>query len=338
MAGYLSVKESLRYWRSESPYSDGELNVSPTESVKFTECANTIRELSDFRSLDIDDNSPLEVLVSSPTELRHNNRIATRLIKQPLPKNSFYEIERDLFVCSPELIFLLAAKMVPFRSLIALGCELCGTYALFSKTSTAIKRPFITDVETIRTYLGQASGIHGVKTARQALGSVTDGSASARETDVYMQYCMRPGLGSFGFGGVELNHTFDLDDYPQAHAITNMEKITPDLYWPKHGIAIEYESTENHGAYVTNKELLSINRRKLAKDSTRRRTYEAMGIFVLTVTDGEFCSFDEVERIARLLARRMGKHGLKNDLESQFQRSQLHEWLKIPAEKRKDIL
>ena len=117
-----------------------------------------------------------------------------------------------------------------------------------------------------------------------------------------------------------------------------MEKITPDLYWPKHGIVIEFESTEHHSAYVTTRELMSINRRKLAKDSARRRTYEAMGYFALTVTDGEFCNFDEVERIAKLLARRMGKHDMKNNIESQYQRWQLHEWLKVPAENRTGML
>ena len=338
MAGFLSVKESLKYWRSDTPYTEGVLTVAPAYDVPFRNCSNTIRDLSRFRSLDFDGTAPLEVLVSSHRELRHNEHITTRLIEQPLPKGSFFETESGLYVCSPELIFLLAATMVPIKSLIALGCELCGTYSLFSKTSSADDRPQITDVATIRGFLNEVHGIHGIKLAKQALGCVADGSASPRETDVYMQYCMRPKYGSFGFGGVELNHTFDLDDYPRARAITGMNKITPDLYWPKHGIMIEFESTENHGAYVSTRELLSINRRKLAKDSVRRRTYEAMGYLALTVTDGEFCDFNEVERIAKLLVRCMDKHDMKNDLESQFQRFQLHEWLKIPAEKREDVL
>ena len=337
MPGFLSVKESLKYWRSDEPYYQGQLQASPAYNATFTNCANTIRDLERFKNVSFDD-SPLEVLVSSRLEIRHNEQLSTRLVERPLPENSFYEIERDLFVCSPEFIFLLAATMVPLRSLIALGCELCGTYSLFSKTSSAIRRPEITDVASIRNYLNQMPGMHGIKLAKQALGCVRDGSASPRETDVYMQFCLRPKYGSFGFGGVELNHTFDLDDFPRAKAITSLKKITPDLYWPKHKVAIEYESTENHGAYASSRDLLSINRRKLASDSTRRRTYEAMGIFVLTVTDSEFCSMNDVERIAKLLARRMNKHDMKSDLQSQFHRSQLHEWLKVPAEKREDVL
>lgn len=339
MVGFLSVKESLKYWRSDTPYSTENVVLAPpARNVTFGKCANTIRDLSTFKSIDLEGETPLEVLVSSQAELRHNTRIATRLITQTLPEGSFYEIESGLYVCSPELVFLLAAKMVPLRSLIALGCELCGTYSLFSKSSSAIKHSPITNVSTIREYLGQVPGFHGIKEAKQALGCVTDGSASARETDVYMQYCMRSQYGSFGFSGAELNHTFDLDDYQKVRNFTGMKKITPDLYWPKHRIAIEYESTENHGAYVSNKQLLSINRRKLANDSMRRRTYDAMGIFVLTVTDGEFCSNDDIERIGRLLAKRMNKHDLKQDLESQFRRSQLHDWLKIPIENREDVL
>lgn len=338
MNAFLSVKESLKYWRSDVPYYQNELGVAPAYDVAFCDCASSVRDMVQCGAILLDGNDSIEVLVSSRSNLRYNERLSTRLITTPLPRGSFFEIGRGTYVCSPELTFLLASTMVPLRSLIALGCELCGTYSLFGEGSAAIKHAQITDVATIREYLKKVPGMHGVKRAKQALGCMADGSASARETDLYMQYCMRPKYGSFGLGGVELNHTFDLDDHPQAKALTRLKKITPDLYWPKHKIAVEYESTEHHGAYVSVRELLSINRRKLSSDSERRRTYDAMGIFVLTVTDGEFCNYDEVDRIAKLLARHMKKYNIKDDLSSQFCRSELHEWLKIPAEKRGDIL
>ena len=338
MSVFLSVKGSLAYWRSDVPYYLNELSVAPAYDAVFKNCAHASRDMTRYSSVKFDESEPLEVLVSSRNDLRYSEQVVTRLIAQPLPVGSFFEVESDVYVCSPELTFVLAATMVPLHSLIALGCELCGTYSLFGEGSTAIKHGQITDVETIGSYLKKVGGMHGIKNARQALGCMANGSASPRETDIYMQYCMRPKYGSFGLGGVELNHTFDLDNYPQAKDLTGLEKITPDLYWPKHNIVVEYESTESHGAYVSSRELLSINRRKLASDSERRRTYEAMGFSVLTITDGEFCSYNDVERIAKLLARRMGKHGLVNNIESLSRRSTLHEWLKIPAEKRKDIL
>lgn len=337
MSVFLSVEGSLTYWRSSDPYYLNELNVAPAFDAVFASCTNSLRDISRYRSIRFID-SPLEVLVSSQAELRRNDHIATRLITQALPKGSFYEIEKDVYACSPELTFLLAAAKIPLRSLIALGCELCGTYSTFSAAHTAQKHAQVTDITTIRSYLDQVPGMHGIKLARQALSCIADGSASPRETDVYMQFCMRPKLGSYGFCNVELNHTFDLNDYPRARSITNIDRITPDLYWAKHKIAIEYESTENHGAYASNRDLLSINRRKLSSDSIRRRTYNAMKISVFTVTDGEFCSFDEVERIAKLLARHMKKYDIKHDLESRYRRSQLHDWLKIPYENRNDVL
>lgn len=338
MSVFLSAEGSLSYWRSDAPYFKSELSVAPAYDAIFSSCAHTAQDLSRYSKLELDGPKPLEVLVSSRADLRYNDLIRTRYIAQPLPQGSFYEIETNVYACSPELTFLLAATMVPLRSLIALGCELCGTYSLFGEGSAAIKHAQITDVATIREYLKKVPGMHGVKRAKQALGCMADGSASARETDMYMQYCMRPKYGSFGLGGVEFNHTFDLDDHPQAKALTRLEKITPDLYWPKHKIAVEYESTEHHGAYVSARELLSINRRKLSSDSERRRTYDAMGIFVLTVTDGEFCNYNDVERIAKLLARHMNKHDLLTDMAALSRRSALHEWLKVPAESRSDML
>lgn len=337
MGIFLSVNESLKYWRSDTPYIRGELLVTPATNVAFRECESSVQGLSGFNSIS-SDNAPLELLVSSHREMRRNKQIATRLIETPLPERSFYQKEQGLYVCSPELIFLLAARMAPLRSLIALGCELCGTYSLNGASSAAIKHAQITDVKTISEYLNKVPGMRGIKDAKQALQYVADGSASPRETDVYMQYCLKPKLGSFGLGGVKLNHTIDLKNYPQARNITNLEKITPDLYWPKYKIAIEYESTQWHGAYVSNKELQRINRRKLADDSTRRRTYEAMGIFALSVTDGEFCNYNDVERIAKLLMRRMNKHGFRDSMQDLFRRSELHDWLKVPAEARDNML
>lgn len=336
MAIFLSVAGSLKYWRSDAPYSFEELAVSPAYEVKLADCAHALRDLDRYNSVYCDGESPLEVLVHTRAENRRGYGIVTRCIQAPLPEGSFFEIENDLYVCSPELIFLLAASMVPLRGLVTLGCELCGTYSLFSDTSSAIKHAQITDVATIGEYLKKVPGMRGIKLARQALSCVADGSASPRETDVYMQFCMRSKLAGFGLGGVRLNKTLDVDG--RAKRFTDMEKITPDLYWPEHKLAIEYESTENHGAYVSTRELLSINRRRLASDSERRRTYKAMGIEALTVTDGEFCNYNEVERIAKLLAQKMGKHGLKDSVSLTFRRSELHEWLKVPVENREDVL
>ena len=333
---FLSVKGSLDYWRSDTPYRGDEVLVSPDYDARLGNCLHTQRDIERFSDVELNEDSPIEVLVSKQAEIRHDSLITTRLITWPLPKGSFYEIENGLYVCSPELLFLLAAGMVPLRSLITLGCELCGTYSLFSDTSSSIKHAQITDIATIGEYLKRVPGMRGVKIARKALSCMADGSASPRETDVYMQFCMLPKHGSFGLGNVRLNETLDV--VGPAKALTKMGRITPDLYWPEHKIAIEYESTQNHGAYVSTRELLSINRRRLASDSERRRTYEAMKIDVLTVTDGEFCDFNEVERIARLLAQKMGKHGLRDSVSLTFRRSELHEWLKIPAENREDVL
>lgn len=333
---FLSVKGSLEYWRSDTPYGRGELLVSPAYDARLSNCLHAQRDIARFNGVELDEDSPIEVLVSKRAEIRHDSLITTRLITQPLPEGSFYEIENGLYVCSPELLFLLAAGMVPLRSLITLGCELCGTYSLFSDTSTAIKRAQITDVATIGEYLKKIPGMHGIKLARKALSCMADGSASPRETDVYMQFCMSSKHGSFSLGNVKLNETLDVVGH--AKTLTKMEKITPDLYWPEHKVAIEYESTRYHGAYVSTRELLSINRRRLASDSERKRTYKAMGIEAITVTDGEFCDYNEVERIAKLLAQKMGKHGLRDSASLTFRRSELHEWLKIPAENREDVL
>lgn len=337
MNAVLSDVGSLAWWRSDNPYFEEELVFAPDESATLKEIASDPPTDASVEDLGfIVDEGPIELLVSSPSCRRETKSISCRLIGVDLPKEAFFKVKNHLYVCSPELLFLLAASHLSFYELVALGLELCGVYRLDPDGGTP-KRKQITDVKSIKAFLSKVSRTKGLSRARMALEHVVDNSRSPRESDLYMMLCLPSKLGGFGLGKeVELNKTLRVGT--SASSRTAAKEITPDLVWRRWRIALEYESDLWHGGTTADVGLAVIGGRvgnRVSIDSARRRTYEAMSYFCLTVTNDEFVSFDEVCRIARVLAYRMGKHGIRTESRLMYRRSELHDWLRVPQGERK---
>lgn len=333
---YFSVEESLKYWRSTAPYYAGELVVAPISSSRLVNVSSSARQINEWKGILLSKDDPLEILVPSNAFHAKTKSLVTRTVAVDLPERSFFKKSDNVFVCCPELLFLLAAASYTLHELIALGYELCGTYSPTEEDPGLFAHAALTDVETIGGYLDSVKGVHGIKKARRALCYVRDGSASPRETDAHMMLCLPRSLGGFGLAGATLNTPIEV--VGKACDITNMRRITPDLYWKAHRIVIEYESTEWHGLYasgrVPEKDAKFLNKTKLMDDSVRRRTFEAMGMTVITLTNGEFVEYEEVERIARLITRRSYLR-FSGNRKAEERRRDLHEWIKVPVLKRK---
>ena len=338
---FLSVAGSLEYWRSDAPYSAredtvGEVIVSPIENLQRSDCTSSARQIDGIHGIELSRDAPLEILVPSKRFNTKALSINERVISVPLPSGSFYRKAGSVYVCSPPLLFLIAAQTYTLHELIALGFELCGTYSPSEDVLNPHKHDPICDVDTLNNYLDSVRHIEGLAKAKRALGYIRDGSASPRETDAYMMLCLPKTLGGFGLSGAKLNQGLEVKG--PAKAITKLPEITPDLYWEKFQIAIEYESNEWHGlyasGYVPEVKARLLNQTKLMEDSERRRTFEAMAITLITLTNGEFNDYSELDRLARLIARRADR---RISSASQFKtwRTELHGWLKVPILKRK---
>lgn len=330
---FLSVDRSLKFWRSDAPYYNGKVQTSPLECVSMDGCARSIRDIEAYSSVLDGSEEPVEVLVPSKAYCSKTSLLATRVIEFPLPPYSFCRASGNVYVCAPTLLFLLAASRYSLHKLIAVGLELCGTYSPRDGMPSKSDHDAICDVQTLRDYVASITGnVRGIQLARRALQYIEDGSASPRETDAYMMYCLPSRLGGFGLDGVGLNSSVDTKKH--ARAITKLPYIIPDLFWEKSGIALEYESDEWHSIYASGyvPEAMArfVNKTKLMSDSERRRTFEAMEITSITLTNGEFVDFDEAERIARLLTRRMGKR-YNSSRRVWVKRTKLHGWLKVPV-------
>ena len=69
-----------------------------------------------------------------------------------------------------------------------------------------------------------------------------------------------------------------------------------DLYWPDANVAAEYDSDAYH-----------TGPKRIASDSKRRNSLASMGINTITVTNHQLRSTVEFEKIAKQLAKHLGK-------------------------------
>lgn len=135
-------------------------------------------------------------------------------------------------------------RLAAFLRLVALGMELCGSYArdplrpgvgdicygLLPVSSSAELPPLVREL----------GGMHGAVLARRAATYVNDGSGSTMETLWYLALCLPP-----RYGGVGLERP--LQNVPvewpaSMRALSCHRRLTPDFYWPRYKSVGEYDS------------------------------------------------------------------------------------------------
>lgn len=201
--------------------------------------------------------------------------------------------QEPLYVSTPEFCFLQMAGVLPFVQLIALGFELCGTYAAFGDRTQYNTRP-LTTPEKLEAFLARASGFKGVKQARRALRHILPSSASPMETNLALLLSLPYALGGYGIAQPRMNHRVDMPNAVKRRSSSQYFKC--DLYWEDANLAIEYDSDLMHAG---------IN--KTVRDALRRSILTALDISVLSVTKPQVMDSGAFNQLAHLVARKMKK-------------------------------
>ena len=199
-------------------------------------------------------NSPLFLLAAKANDRRRVNNVRIRVLGSTLPAWSLMRVGKTVFVPTPELTFLLLAKHLSQRELIAVGMELCGHYRLQRASTLAPLRSrrtlynqrTLTSPNAIKRLLDRVKGIPGVRAARRALKYVEPNSASPMETALYMLLCLPRSLGGYGLPRPVLNARRPVTR--EAKSFTFWDNLVPDLYWPNAHLDLEYDS-ESLGQY-----------------------------------------------------------------------------------------
>lgn len=325
MKTFLSHYSALKYWREHFPL-DSELglpaNVSGAE--KSTSCKADV--LGSIPEEFITPDRPVDVLVFGEGQRRRSASVKCHVWETKLPNNAFYRA-RGEYASSPEFVFLQMATVLPIEQLIALGCELCGTYVLLpqraSHPGSLDEMPKrvnpLTNTTKIAEFLEKVGKANGKIKARRALKYVVDGSRSPMETMTYMLLCLPVSLGGYGLPKPEMNAVIPLDD--EARAIARRTHCEGDLCWPDAHTPLDIEY---HGE-------VHVGAAQMKSDVGRELGIEHMGWRVITVTSPQVFDADQFEVVAKEAAAVVGKRLRPVVFEARLQRStlrqELHRWM-----------
>lgn len=226
---------------------------------------------------------PLEVLVRSSNERTRSKAVIARVWKNHLAPTALRHAARNVYVSSPEFVFLQLATRLDLPELVALGMELCGTYrrdvevaSLDPHTTgriTIYHQPPLSTPKRLHGFLNAMKGTPGSVRALKALEYVLPNSASPMETALYLLLCLPRRLGGYALPKPVLNPPIVLSKAGRRHTLRSSAK--PDLFWKDIKLDLEFNSDEFHD---------ESNR---ANDSMRRKALERMRVEVVELTKAE---------------------------------------------------
>ncbi len=211
-----------------------------------------------------------------------------------VPDKSFVDLGEGFLISTPEFCFLQMAVQLSLVRLIALGYELCGTYACVEGAPAQRREGRLMSVSQLATFLGRAADVRGSKKARRALRYLLDGSASPMETVLAMMFCLPYHMGGYGLPTPKLNYCVDV---PSDHRkLADRSYCVCDLCWPELRLAVEYDSSLYH-----------LDPGRQESDARRRSTLAALDYTVVTVSKGQVFDGGAFNRLAHQLAKLLGK-------------------------------
>ena len=248
---------------------------------------------------------PIHILVRNSNDRRKMpSYVKQHIFSMETPTGCFINVGNGIMMSSPEFCFLQMAKEFSLVELIELGYELCGTYSLSANAAHAEEptfpargfniRPPLSSKKKLEDFIAGMPGVEGHKKAVRALRYISDGAASPMEAKLAILLTLPYKLGGYHFPMPE--HNSRIVPVKTEKKSASKKSYACDLYWPDHGLAIEYDSDSYH----TGPE-------RIASDSKRRNALELMGVTVITVTNQQLRNIPELEKVAYALAGHMKK-------------------------------
>ena len=319
---YLGYETAFWIWRKAGPLAFSSLIPSRVRSL--TGGTPTADKVQRFRSehpdLTLD---YLDVLVGEG-DRRNIKGVKNHVTCKPYPDRSFYRLEDDVYIASPELCLMQLASKLSEQQVTKLALEMCGSYAIdpYSDDPGMSKRPPLTSSSKLKAYANRMFMPESRARAAHFLRYVADGSASPRETALFMLLCMPPRFGGYGLATPELNRRIDLT--PSEQLMVGVQYFACDLYWPQKRIAVEYDSAQYHTA-----------EERQTRDAIRRNMLQYKGVKVITATRKHVSNASEFDKLAWQIGRAIGKRFRIPEKEHVKARAELRktlfEWDVIPS-------
>lgn len=179
--------------------------------------------------------SPLYLTAPAMKYKRYGKNCIVLSREIPFPENSFVCIKHkqyDIYIASPELCFLQAARSLDFKDLVKFGYDLCAQYSIDPTSETGQRgRKLITSVNILKEYAKKNRSFYNSILARKALRYVHENSNSPMETKLAIFASLPEDQGGCAIPGLEMNKSIKLSNYGKL--LLNCSEIRADLAYKK---------------------------------------------------------------------------------------------------------
>ncbi len=221
--------------------------------------------------------------------------VAFHFLGKEVPRKSFYSIDGDLGVVSPELCLIQIANVFSLVELIGIMHEFCGYYSPVSPADGGmIVRSPLTTPERLSRAAKRFAGFRGIKAFSRAIQYVRGPSRSPMETALCLCMSLPYSLGGYSLSNIELNSKVAVEASSDRRQRTLV--LEPDLLFRKEMVCVEYDGKAFHeGVDAVKRDVLRVN------------ALVESGYDVVTLTASQVASIYQMHDVAVSVARMIGK-------------------------------
>ena len=188
---------------------------------------------------------PIHVMAKQYSGRKKGGSKYVCLQPQKMPEKSFIQIDKGIFISSPELCIFQMAKIFPLSKLVETVNILCADYSLDRNAIYGQKkRQSIATVDDIQSFIKRAKGLSGIKKTRQATSYAVNHAFSPMESKLAALSALPFSLGGYGLPKPELNREIELTN--DAESMIGRHSCSCDLVWIKQKVIVEYDSNLSH--------------------------------------------------------------------------------------------
>ncbi len=271
----IGYESALDYWRSVRA-ACRQPDLEPTSGKVIGAMPLTLSQKARRATATCCTEAPLQIVVPDKQHRHNCADISDRVFRGPLGARQLLGIGDCVSVCSIEVVFTQLGSTWEQLDLSLLAYELCGTYGITPANGDSFQTDLqpLTSKSALSEYAAAAKalGVVGASRALKALESVTEGSASPRESEIGLFFAAGRRLGGAGTAGFVMNPRLKA---PAGYlSLGSARTIVPDFLWEEFKLIVEYDSNAYH-----------LTPQQKDRDELRRRAFERMGYRVLTLTN-----------------------------------------------------
>ncbi len=292
---------ALEYWLEEKGVPRGVNIFDATDAFLPGKkgVRQQVRELS-FKN-------PVHIAVPKKMNRVKDEEIICHAMSKQVSPDSLRQLADGVFISSPEMCFLQAARDLPIHQLVQLANNLCAIYVVdpYEDYGQRRREP-VTSVDEIKKFLLKQQRYLNLKRARIAINYALDHSNSPMETNLATLALLPWRYGGYNLKAPKLNLDVNLSETGADHL--GRDTVCCDMVWVDEKVVLEYDSNLAH-----------LSPSQHAMDKKRATALALSGYTVICVTAQDIRNFSAIENLFMRIRAALGMQTFKKSVTDNFE-------------------